>query len=201
MNFDEIQSLWAGQEPVDPRTRALAENQRPLVNAFKRRQRLLTYEAIALVFGLILTPLLSVVNFLYRPSAGTPLYWTNAVLHLVVLSVCTVLVFRRMQRQRTLARVRVENLRQQAELSLASLEAERRDYRWLPWALGLWAGLALLSVAANTPFHGGSFAAVSLRVGMIFGFFAMVGTVFRRHYRVNVLPSYARQQEILRQLN
>lgn len=200
MNFDEIQSLWAGQEPVDSRTRVLAENQRPLVNAFKRRQRFLAYEVFGLIFGLIFTPLLSVVNFLYRPSAGTPLYWTSAILHLVVLVVCTVLAFRRMKRQSTLARVRVENLRQQAEASLASLEAERRDYRWLPWVLVLWAGLAILSVAGNTAFHGGSFNAVALRVGMIVGFLSMVGAVFWRHYRVNILPDYARQQEILREL-
>lgn len=200
MNFDEIQSLWAGQAPVDSRTRALAENQRPLVNAFKRRQRFLAYEAFGLVFGLIFTPLLSVVNFLYRPSAGTPLYWTSAILHLVVLVGFSVLAFRRMKRQSILARVRVENLRQQAEVSLASLEAERRDYRWLPWALLLWAGLAVLSVAGNTSFHGGSFAAVSLRVGMIAGFFSMVWVVLWRHYHVHVLPDYARQQEILRQL-
>lgn len=201
MNFDEIQSLWAGQAPVDSKTRAMVESQRPLVNAFKRRQRFLAYEAVGLVVGLIVTPFLTVVNFLYRPSAGTPLYWTSAILHLVVLVVCAVLAFRRMKRQRELARVRISNLRQQAEISLASLEAERRDYRWLPWALGLWAGLAILSVAANTPFHGGSFAAVSLRVGMIVGFFSLVGAVLWRHYRLHVLPDYARQQEILRELS
>ncbi|MFT3867679.1 MAG: hypothetical protein QM715_04175 [Nibricoccus sp.] len=200
MNFDEIQSLWAGQEPADARTRALAENQRPLVNAFKRRQRFLAYEAFGLVFGLIFTPLLSVVNFLYRPSAGTPLYWTNAVLHLMFLVVCAVLAYRRVKRQRGLARAVISSLRQQAEISLASLEEEKRDYRWVPLVLGLGVGLALLSVAANTPFHGGSFSAVSLRVGMIVGFFGIVGAVLKRHYHVNVLPDYARQQEILRQL-
>lgn len=200
MNFDDLQSLWAGQEPVDSRIRALAENQRPLVNAFKRRQRFLAYGAFCIIFGLIFTPLLSVVNFLYRPAVGTPLYWTSAVLHLVFLVVCAVLAFRRMKRQSQLARVRISSLRQQAEVSLASLEEERRDYRWMPGVLGLAVALALLSVAVNAPFHGGSFSAVALRVCMIVGFFAMVWVVLRRHYHINVLPDYARQQEILRQL-
>ncbi|MFT3784434.1 MAG: hypothetical protein QM790_20680 [Nibricoccus sp.] len=200
MNFDELQSVWAAQ-PADTQNRALAQSQRPLVNAFKRRQRFLAYEIFGLTFALIATPLLSIVNFLYRPSVGTPLYWINAVLHVIVLVVFGVLAIRRIVRHRRLARVRVESLRQQAEVSLASLEEERREFRWAPWVLALWAGLALLSVAANTPFHGGSFGAIATRVGMIAGFFTLIGSVLWRHYRVNLLPDHARQLEILRQLS
>ena len=84
---------------------------------------------------------------------------------------------------------------------MASLEAERRDYRWLPWVLGVWGVLGILSVFVNAPFHGGSWPAVALRIGIIAGFLGVVGVVFWRHYRYNLLPAYARQQEILRQLN
>ncbi len=201
MNFEEIESLWAGQIPASPQpSPLLLDRQRSLLREFKRRSRFLGYGAFGVAFGLVFTPLLSVVNYLYLPRVGTPLYWLNAGLHLLVLVVTAVLVARRMQRHRALGRARIATLREQTELTFACLEMERRDYRWLPWTLGVWCLLAILSIAANTPFHGGSFQAVALRVGLVLGFTSAIGTIFWRHYRVHLLPAHARQQELLRQM-
>jgi hypothetical protein len=201
MNFEEIQSLWTGQISVPAPTPQLVERQRTLVSEFKRRRRMLGYEAFCIALGLILTPLLSVVNYRYRPSLGTPVYWVDAALHVLLLVACTVFVFRRIRRHRALGRSRISTLREQTEVALANLEAERRDYHWLPWMLGLWGALGIFSILTNAPFHGGGGQAVMLRVGILLGFLGTVGAVFWCHYRNNLLPAHARQQEILRQLD
>jgi hypothetical protein len=200
MNFEEIQSLWTGQVSVPAHTPQLLERQRTLVSEFKRRSRMLGYETFCVVLGLVLTPLLSVANYRYQPGVGTPLYWLNLALHMLVLVAGVVLVVRRQRRHRALGRVRIATLREQTEVSLANLEAERRDYRWFPWTLGLWGALGLLSIVVNTPFHGGSWQAVLLRVGMLVGFLGAIGAVFWRHYRKNLLPACERHREILRQM-
>ena len=200
MNFDEIQSLWAAQQPANFCEPAVAKHQGALVRALKRRQRFLGYGVFISVAGLILTPLLSFANYMYAPEVGTPLYWTKVTLSLLVLAASAVFVVRQIQRHRALSQVRSDTLRQQAEVSLASLDAELRDYRRLPWAFGLWISLAVLSIYVNAPFHGGGVAAVSLRIGIVVGFCAVAGAVFWRHYRENLRPAYLRQQEILRQL-
>jgi MFS family permease len=189
MNIEEIQTLWDGQISVAAQSPQLIERQR-LLSEFKRRGRMLGYEAFCVALGLVFTPLLSVVNHRHLPGVGTPLYWVSAALHMLVLVACTVFVVRRVRRHRA--------LREQAEVSLTNLHAERRDYRWLPWMLGLWGALATLSIAANTPFHGGSWQAVALRLGILAGF---LGAFFWHHYRNNLLPAYIRQKEILRQLD
>lgn len=200
MNFEEIQSLWTGQVSVPAHTPLLLEQQRTLVSEFKRRSRMLGYETFCILFGLVFTPLLSVANYLYRPSSGTLLSWTSAVLHMLVLVTAAVFVFRRSRRHRELGRVRISTLRDQTEVSLANLKAELRDYRWAPWIFAIWGALAVLSIAGNSAFHGGSWQAVMLRVGILLGFLGMVSAVLWRHYRKNLLPAYARQQEILRQM-
>jgi hypothetical protein len=201
MNFEEIQSLWTGQISVPASTPQLIERQHTLISEFKRRRRMLGYEAFCVALGLILTPLLSVVNYRHLPSVGTPLYWVDAALHMLLLVACTVFVFRRMQRHRALGRACISTLREQTEIAFANLDAERRDYRWLPWMLGLWGALGIFSILTNSSFHGGSWQAVTLRVGILLGFTGTVGAVFWRHYRNNLLPAHARQQEILRQLD
>ena len=200
MNFEDLQSIWAHQPLAPAPTALLMEKQPALVSEFKRRRRMLGYEAFCIAFGLIGTPLLSVINYLHRPDAGTVLYWTSAGLHVVVLIAAAVWVIRRWRRHRALGRVRISTLREQAEVSLANLEAERRDYRWAPWIVFLWSTLAILSIAGNSAFHGGSWQAIALRVGLLLGLLGVVGAVLWRHYRKNLLPAYARQQEILRQM-
>jgi len=200
MNFETIESLWAGQVAAPVETPEMLERQHALLSEFKRRGRFLAYEAFGLAFALIVTPLLSVVNYLYLPRAGTPWYWLNATLHLLVLVGCATLLVRRMQRHRALRRARVSTLREQAEVSVASFKAEAQDYRRLPWLFGIWIALAVFSIATNSPFHGGSWQAVTLRVGLVLGFFGTIGAAIWHHYRTRFLPDYARQQEICRQL-
>lgn len=200
MNFEQIQSLWAGQFTAPVPTPELIARQRTLLTEFKRRGRFLGYELFGLAFGLVMTPLISFVNYLHAPQAGTPLYWVSAALHLVVLIAAAAWVIRRLQRHRALGRVCISSLREQAEVSKANLEAELRDIRLVPWLLAMWAGLAILSIAANSPFHGGTWDAVCLRVALVLGFAIVSGWVLRLHYRVNLLPAHARQQEILQQL-
>lgn len=201
MNFEDIQSLWTGQVPAPPHTPQLLKRQRMLLSEFKRRSRMLGYEAFGIAFGLIATPFLSVVNYLYRPSSGTFLSWTSAVLHTGVLITAAAFVFRRTRRHRELGRVCISTLRDQAEVSLANLKAELHDYRWAPWMLVVWGLLTILSIVSNSAFHGGSWQAVTLRVGLTLGFLGVVGAVLWRHYRVNLHPAYVRQQEILRQMD
>ncbi|MGC4071192.1 MAG: hypothetical protein QM760_01465 [Nibricoccus sp.] len=201
MNFDEIQSLWAGQISAPPaQAPEFIERQRALLKNFKQRRRMLGYGAFCISLGLIFTPLLSIVNYRYLPGVGTPLYWVSVALHLMVLIASSVFVFRRLRRHRALGRVRISTLREQAQVLLVRLGEERSDYRWLPWMLGIWGMLAILSIIVNTPFHGGSLEAVTLRIGLTLGFLATVAAVVWRHYHVNLLPAYARQQEILKQM-
>jgi hypothetical protein len=200
MNFDDIQSLWTGQVSVPAPASQFIQRQRTLLSEFKRRGRLLGYETFCAVLALVLTPLLSIVNYRYMPSVGTPWYWLNAALHLLVMAVAVVLVLRRQQRHRALGRVRISTLREQTEVAFANLEAERRDYRWLPWVLGLWGALGVFSIFVNTPFQDGSWQAVALRTGILLGFYGAIGAIFWRHYRNHLLPAYFRQQEILRQM-
>ena len=200
MNFETIESLWAGQAPAPVETPATREGRQALLSEFKRRSRFLAYEAFGVAFGLVVTPLLSIVNYLHLPRVGTFWYWLNAALHLLVLVACAALVVRRLKRHRALRRARISTLREQAEVSAAAFETELRDYRRLPWLFGLWIALAIFSIATNAPFHGGSWQAVTLRIGLVLVFFGAIGAVLWRHYRTQLLPAYARHQEICRQL-
>lgn len=200
MNFEEAQSLWTAQPLPDLATPHLVERQRSLVRELARRGRRLNYELFGLLFGLVALPFFSLVNFVSHARAGTPLYWLSLALHLAVLVGFTSAAVRRRQRHRALRLARCGTLREQAQVALANLDAECREFRTLPWALALWAGLSCLSIYTNAPFHGGTWSAIAPRVGFVVALFGLVGGVFWRHHRVNVLPARDRQSAILREL-
>lgn len=200
MNFEEIQSLWTGQPVPNLDTPKLVERQRELVSELKRRSRMLGYEHFCIAFGLISVPLLSILNFVNNSRVGTPLYWISFVLHLVALLAMGAIAVRRQKRHNELRRAHCGTLRLQAEVALANLNAECREYRVAPWVFMLWAVLSTLSIYNNTPFHGGTWEALLPRLGFVVALPGVVGAVLWRHYRVNLLPARERQLEILREL-
>lgn len=200
MNFENAQSLWSGQPVPDLSTPGLVERQHALVRELKRRQRFLGYGIFGITFGLIAFPSLTLLNYLSAPRLGTPLFWTGVALHLFVLLTFATSAVRRLRRHGELRRASTGTLRQQAEVALAHYDLECREYRAAPWVFALWTVLSLISIYNNSPFHGGSWEAIGVRVAMVAGLQVVVGAVLWRHYRVNLLPARDRQSEILRQL-
>ncbi|HTZ20553.1 MAG TPA: hypothetical protein VMC06_06700 [Opitutaceae bacterium] len=200
MNFEELENLWAGQQPANARPIDLDECRRALLPELKRRSRFLGYAAFSAGFALLVYPLLSVVNFLHARPHNVPLYGVNLTLHVVVMLALLIYVVRLIRRHRALVRQNAGSIRSIAELSLANIEAEIRDYRAAWWLLPLFLALPLLSVQANLPVAEFGWGPLLRRAGLVVGFLAVVGLVFWRHYRANLKPARARQKEILRQL-
>jgi len=201
MNIANLEDLWAAQRPAnDARRPDPAELSRRLAPELRRRSRLFGYEFFSLGLGLLLTPLLAVVNFLHQRPEYPVLYWINPALVVAVIILFLAGLIRRARRHRELAQTRSDTVAAFAAKALATIEAEGRDYRAAFKGFTVWFGLALLAIYVNHPVPVHGWQPLGVRVALLLGFFAVVGGVSLRHYRKNVLPEWARRKELLAQL-
>lgn len=201
MKFEEFETAWAMQPATHPRAMDLTELKRSVIPALRRRSRMLGYGLFCVGFGLLASPLLAVVNYRYARPHNVVLFWVHLALFVAVYVPVLVYLVRRVQRHRQLRRQSADTLRALTAVSLANLESEIQEYRALQWLTPFVVGLPLLSAYVNHPVAAVGWQPFVLRAGLIVAFLMPVAWVIRRHYRQNLVPAYARQKEILRELS
>ncbi|HEX2860660.1 MAG TPA: hypothetical protein VHN79_03430 [Lacunisphaera sp.] len=199
MKFEELESLWTSQASVIPVAVDLAEVKRRLAPEMRRRGRMLGYELAMALLGLLALPALTVANALHDPARyGTAAQWLHASCQFAVIALLLVQIVQRVRRHRALRRQPVGSLREMTVVSLASLEAEMRDYRWRQPILGLLLASIMVAVVFAGLRHGWE---AGLTAGLSSGaLLAVVVAGFWYHYRVNLRPAWVRQKEMLRAL-
>lgn len=200
MNFEALESLWGTQQPAVARPADLAALKQRLAPELRRRSRFLGYELFCLVFGLVATPLLAVVNYLHAPPAYPTIYWLRLALFVTAVLAYLVVAVRRLRRHRALVAAGTETLASFAAQSLAAIESEMRDYRLGLRGLPLWVALLLLSIFVNQPPAVVGWTPLLLRAGFALAFLAAVGAVCWRHYYKELLPEHARRKQVLAEL-
>jgi len=201
MKFEELEAMWAAQQFANPYAVDLAQLKRFIIPELKRRSRILGYEIFVLSFGLLVTPLLSFVNYLYAPPRNVTGHWVNMLLWEAVFLVLLLYAVRRVRRHLALHRCSTDTLRALTVVSLENIEAEMNDYLTAWWMSPVLIGLLLLTVYLNFPVTEYGWKPFALRAGLILGLPLLMSLVFWRHYRVNLKPAQARQKEILQQLS
>ena len=201
MKFEELESVWSAQSDrttVPDNLTALKQNLMPEI---KRRGRMLRYGVFAATFGLLVIPTLTVANYRYARPANPAWHWVDAAFWMVVNFTMLVLMVRALRRRRALLRQSADTVRALTVLSLASLEAEMKEFRrGLSVVPGL-IGFQLLNLYVKFPVAEHGWSPFALRAGAILGFSLLMSSVFWRHYHVNLKRNRARQQEIIRELS
>lgn len=200
MNFEEIESLWARQPAAPVAPSHLAALRRVVRPELRRRGRLLGYGVFVASFGLVVGPLLAIVNYRHAPPSHAIWPWINLVIATAVLGIWLVSLVRQLRRQRRLVQQRAETVRALATISLISLESEARDFRRILWQWPALLALQLITLYLNFPVTQFGWAPFAGRASFALGLPLLMSLVAWRHCRVNLHPQLERQQEILRQL-
>lgn len=201
MKFEELENVWAAQSASPTAPGDLTALKQSLMPEIKRRGRMLRYGIFVATFGLLVIPTLAVANYRYARPANPAWHWVDAAFWMVVNVILLVLMVRELRRQRALLRQSADTVRALIVLSLASLEAEMKDFRrGLSVVPGLIA-FQLLNLYMKFPVAEHGWSPFALRAGAILGFSLLMSAVFWRHYHVNLKRDRTRQQEILRELS
>lgn len=202
MNFEQLQSTWSSQPPSAPSGRELdlARLTRVLVPEINRRRRFLGYSIFVLIVGLVVTPLLTVVNFRYAPPAHPVWYWTYFATWMVLLLASLVVVLRALERHGAIRAQSTRSVRDLALATLASLEAEMRSCRGARWLVPPIVLFQLAHLFVNFPPSVVGWAPFLHRAAFVVGLPIVLGLGFRRHYLEHLAPARERQQQLLREL-
>jgi len=201
MKFEELENLWAAQSPSTAASVEFTALKRNLIPEMKRRGRMFRYGIFMAAFGLLVIPILTVANYRYARPANPTWHWVDAAFWMVANFTLLVFMLRALRRQRTLLQQSAETVRALTTLSLASLEAEMKDFRRGLWIVPGLVGFQLLSLYMKFPVTEHGWGPFTLRAGAVLGFSVLLSSVFWRHYHVNLKRDHARQREILRELS
>jgi MFS family permease len=201
MKFEELENVWATQSAGTAARVDLSTLKQTLVPEIKRRGRMLRYGIFMAALGLVIIPVLTVANYRYARPANPAWHWVDAAFWMVVNVIMLVLLVRELRRQRALLRQSAETVRALLVVSLASVEAEMKDFRRGLWCVPAVIGFQLLSLSMKFPIAEHGWSPFALRAGAILGFSLLMAAVFWRHYHVNLKRDRAYQQELLRELS
>jgi MFS family permease len=201
MKFEELENVWAAQPPpaANPAT-DFAASQRSLVSRLKQRSRMLGYGIFMATFGLVVFPALAFANYRYAGPQYPAWQWVNLAIWMIAYAAALILLLRKVRRHRARLRQSADTIRAITIRSLATCEAEMRDYRRGLWLLAPVLGLQLLNLYLKFPIPASGWAPFGFRAGTTLGFSLLLVAVFWRHYQVNLKPDHARQKEVLRDL-
>jgi|SRR5688572_11081538 len=202
MKFEELENMWAAQQPpITTPAADFAALKRRLMPDLERRSRMLGYGIFTAVFGLLIFPALAIANYRYAQPHHPVWHWAYLALWMIMYSAALIFLVRQFRRHRDRLRQSADTVRAMTLLSLASCEAEMRDYRRALWLLAPILGLQLFNLYMKFPVTDYGWRPFVLRAMATLGFSLLVSSVFWRHYRVNLKPDHARQKEILRDLS
>ena len=200
-NFENLETLWSQQAvaaTAEPqKVRAIQSVADRVVNS---RSRLLKWGVAVTVFTIVVTPLLTVVNYLAVNRVPTAV----ALLHLGVLEVIQIAfliaLLRRISAHRQLRARSAANVRENMQVSLTLIEVEMRDYRFGGRLFGLLVLFDLLPVLNGyVAGHFGGVGALDRAAGVLVvcgGLYAIAV----RHYRRVLQPQRDQLSDVVRDL-
>jgi hypothetical protein len=200
MKFEELESVWALQQPAKTGTTDLPALHRALRSQLNRRQRMLIYAGASLVFTLIAMQVLFFLNLRVTRVEDQWLFFVRLMLHQGVSLVIVLELVRVFLRHRRLARGRAESVRDVVSLSLTVVETEMADYRLGRWVTLVLVVLSLFSAYLNQPVTRVGWDAFGLRAGLIIAVYGLLWLLFWLQYRRKLLPEQERLRATLGQL-
>jgi hypothetical protein len=200
MKFEELESVWALQQPAKTLTADLPALRRALQSQLNRRQRMLIYAGASLAFSLIAMQVLFFVNLRVTRVEDQWLFFVRLMLNQGVSLVIVLELVRVFLRHRRLARGRAESVRDVVSLSLTVVETEMADYRLGRWVTLVLVALSLFSAYLNQRVTRVGWNAFGLRAGLIIAVYGLLGLLFWRQYRRKLLPEQDRLRTTLEQL-
>lgn len=201
MNFEELQSTWAAQAPVNVPAIDVAEVKRVILPEIKRRRRMLGYGLFMVVLSLVIVPLLTVANYRYAPPTLPAWYWFYHGSWMVILVAWLVAVVRSIERQGALRQQCTRSLRDLTMASLAGTEAEMNGYRSALMIVPLMIGFQLANLCLRLAADAADWQPFGLRAALVVGLPVAIGAVMWRHYHVNLKPARDRLEAQLRELS
>ena len=200
MKFEEIESVWALQQPAKTDPTDLPALRRALKSQLNHRRRSLVFAGCCMVFTLVAMQALFFFNLRSNRFEDQWLFFARLMLHQGFNLGVLVELVRIFLRHRKLARGRAESVREVVSLSLAGVEAEMADYRLGRWITLGWVALSLLSAYLNQPVTRVGWDAFGVRAGMIVAVYGLLGLLFWRQYRRKLEPEHDRLKATLEQL-
>ena len=200
MKFEEIESVWALQQPAKTDPSDLPALRRTLKSQLNRRRRSLILAGCCLVFTLGAVQVLFFVNLRANRLEDQWLFFARLMLHQAFNLGVLIELVRIFLRHRKLARSRAESVREVVSLALAGVDAEMADYRMGRWITLGWIALSLLSAYLNQPVTRVGWDAFGLRAGLIAAIYGLLGVLFWRQYRHKLQPEHDRLKTTLEQL-
>ncbi len=200
MKFEELESVWALQQPAKTGITDLPALRRALQSRLNRRLRMLIYAGASLVFSLIAIQVLFFVNLRVTRVEDQWLFFVRLMLHQGVSLVIVLELVRVFLRHRRLAHGRAKSVRDVVSLSLTVVETEMADYRLGRWVTLVLVALSLFSAYLNQPVTREGWDAFGLRAGMIIAVYGLLWLLFWLQYRRKLLPEQKRLRATLGQL-
>ena len=200
MQFEEIESVWALQQPVKTSPDDLPALRRALMAKLNLRKRLLILAGAGTIVGLVIIQVLFYLNLRVMRVEDQWLSFSRLVLNQTVNLLIVLELARIFLRHRQLARGRAESVRDVVSLALASVEAEMADYRLGWWGTVVLMAQSVLSVYLNRAVPQFRWEAFGVRAGLIVAVYGLIGLLVWRHYRRKLEPERERLKVTLSQL-
>ena len=175
--------------------------QRSLAPEINRRRRFLGYAIFILILSLIVLPLVTIDSYRHARTAHVAWHWWYFAAWMVVQVAFLVAAIRSLEHHGAIRQQSTRSLRDLAEASLASVEAEMRECRLALWIIPPLVVFQLVdlylkfdpAVAGWTPLLG--------RSAFVIGLPVVMGLAFWRHYRVNLTSARERQKALIQELS
>jgi hypothetical protein len=200
-NFEAIENLWRQQPaaaPADPQQIQVVQSETERV--VKSRGRLLRWGAFVTALAIVVTPLLTVVNYVggFRtPNAvGLAYFALTEVFQIGLLLV----LLRQMRAHRQLRARSATNIREGTTASLTLIEHEMREYRiGIPVFVVV---LLLATIPLLNGYHQGYYDASGAlrRIAFLLGLGLVLLTAALRHYRRVLRPQREQLTALLGEL-
>jgi len=200
MKFEEIESVWALQQPAKIGATELSALRRALRSQLNRRKRLLILAGCSMVFTLLFMQVLFFLNLRAMRVEEQWISFGRLMLHQTLSLVILLELVRIFLRHRRLARSRAESVQDVVSLSLAGVEAEMADYRLGRWVTLVLVAQSLASAYLNQPVTRVGWDAFALRAGLIVAVYGLIGLQVWRHYRRKLQPERERLKATLEQM-
>ena len=200
MKFEEIESVWALQQPPKTDTTDLPALRRALRSQLNRRKRMLIFGGASLILTLFIMQALFFINLRVMQVEDQWLSFARLMLHQTLNLIIVLELVRIFLRHRRLARGRAESVREVVSLSLAGVEAEMTDYRLGRWVTLVLMAQSILSAYLNQPVTRVGWDAFGVRVGLIVAVYGLISLLVWRHYRGKLQPERDRLRITLEQL-
>jgi hypothetical protein len=201
MKFEELESVWALQQPAKTSPIDVPALRHALISQLNHRKRMLVFGGTSLVLTLLIMQVLFFLNLRVTRVEDQWLSFTRLMLHQTLNLAIVLELVRIFLRHRKLARGRAESVREVVSLSLAGVEAEMADYRLGRWVTLVLMAQSFVSAYLNQPATRVGWDAFGVRAGLIVAVYGLIGLLAWRQYRGKFQPDRDRLRATLEQLD